>query len=95
MMKHLLTFVVIALSYLTMGALDHVPQLHQQKVTETGRYTIVHNYLGTSVQAYREAKLKSIDIERVSDINSLTDLNKRLRTNGLGNMGTNNFPTCK
>ncbi len=45
MLKHLLTFVVTALSYLTMGALDHVPQLHQQMVTETGRNTIVHGYL--------------------------------------------------
>ncbi len=40
MLKHLLTFVVIALSYLTMGALDHVLQLHQKKVTEDGLYTI-------------------------------------------------------
>ncbi len=45
MLKHLLTFVAIALSYLTMGALDHVPQLQRQKVTEEGRNTIVHGYL--------------------------------------------------
>ncbi len=39
MLKHFLTFVVIVLSYLTMGALDPVPQLHQQKVTEEEMYT--------------------------------------------------------
>ncbi len=38
MLKHLLTFVVIALSYLTMGALDHVPQLHRQKCFQYDDY---------------------------------------------------------
>ncbi len=44
MLKHLLTFVVIALSYLTMGALDHVPQLHQQKCFQYDADVPVLNY---------------------------------------------------
>ena len=47
------------------------------------------------LSAVRKAKLKSIVVEKVSDIESLTDLSKRLRANKLGNMGTKKLPTCK
>ena len=52
MLKHLLTYIVFALSYLSMGAYNYDPPLHQQEVTDGERYTIVHDYLGTPTQAY-------------------------------------------
>ena len=52
MLKHLLTYIVFALSYLCMGAYNYNPSFHQQEVTDGERYTIVHDYLGTPVQAY-------------------------------------------
>ena len=51
-LKHLLTYIVFALSYLCMGAYNYDPSLYQQEVTDGERYTIVHDYLGTPTQDY-------------------------------------------
>mgnify|MGYP007039313335 CR=1 FL=1 len=50
---------------------------------------------GSTRAAVRKAKLKSIAVEKVSDIDSLTDLSKQLRANKLRNIGANKLPTCK
>ena len=45
MIKFILTIVMYSLAFISMGAKDCA-------VTEDGRYTIVHDYLGTPTQAY-------------------------------------------
>jgi len=73
---------------------DFKPEYPPIKVAEyKGQLVVIEG--NSRLAAARTAKLNNIEIEKVTDIGSLTDLNKRLKANNLGNSGTNKIPKCK
>jgi len=73
---------------------DFKPEYPPIKVAEyKGQLVVIDG--NSCLAAARLAKLKNIEIEKVTDIKNLTDLNKRLLDNGLPNDGTKKVPKCK
>jgi hypothetical protein len=72
---------------------DFKPEYPSIKVAEyKGQLVVIDG--NSRLAAARLAKLNNIEIEKVTDIDSLVDLNKRLGANNLGNSSTNKVPKC-
>ena len=70
------------------------PEYPPIKVAEVkGQLVVIDG--NSRLAAAKSAKIDNIKIEKVHDPDSLKDLTKRLRNNGLGNQGTSKVPVCK